>query len=278
MRQPFFVAELTINHLGMVKIAKMMIDAAQQAGAHAVKLKLKNVKKYYKKEKANWRNFDFLEYRKSLELSHDDFVDIAAFCQGKEIPWFCTVHDLESLEFIRSLNPLFYKVASMDSSKLDFVDSVLTTCRDDKKKLVISIGGKSDEETKGIVDKIKAAGVQAYVLHTVSIYPTPDGQSNINYIGKLINDYQDDQISIGYSGHEIGYAPSIMAYVYGASMIERHFTLSKDFKIHHIQSALTPQEFKQMTSLIQGIGKEVKQPISAMSLDELRFLQEEHYE
>lgn len=277
MKQPFFVAELSINHLGMVKIAKMMIEAAQQAGAHAVKLKLKNVKKYYKKEKANWRNLDFLEYRTSLELSHDDFVDISSYCQKKDIPWFCTVHDMESLDFIRSLNPLFYKVASMDSSKMDFVESVLSACRDDGKKLVISIGGKSDEETKNIIERLKNSGIEAYVLHAISIYPTPEGQSNIKYIVKLIRDYRDDQISIGYSGHEIGYAPSVMAYIYGAEMIERHFTLSKDFKIHHIQSALTPHEFKQMTSLILGIGKEIKQPMSAMSLEELRFLQDEYY-
>ena len=71
-----------------------------------------------------------------------------------------------------------------------------------------------------LVDKINKFKLKAFLLHTVSIYPTPDGKSNITYITHLRNKFESDSIKIGYSGHEIGYAPSILATLQGAKMIE----------------------------------------------------------
>ena len=62
-----------------------------------------------------------------------------------------------------------------------------------------------------------------------------------------------EKIKIGYSGHEVGFSASLMAAVYGARMIERHFSLSRDFNIHHIDAALIPSEFRKMTEMIDEI-------------------------
>ena len=169
MEKPIIVAELSINHLGMVNIAKKMIDSAVECGANLIKLKCKNVKKYYKNDGKKWRNFNFKEYRQSLELSKDDFRELAEYCNSKGIDWFCTVHDAEGLEFIRSFKPPFYKVASMDAGKSDFVDEVINSCKSDDKPLIISLGGKDDEFTDALVSKISNSGIKAFLLHTVSI-------------------------------------------------------------------------------------------------------------
>lgn len=277
MERPKFVAELTINHLGMVNIAKAMIKSAKEAGADFVKLKMKKVEKYYKAQVSRWRNLDFIAYRKSLELSEADFQEISAYCDELNIPWFATVHDETSLEFIRSFSPPFYKVASMDSGKETFVKHLLEVCQEDEKPLVLSLGGKSIEEKDYIVNLIKEAGVHAYLLHTVSIYPTPRGQNNIGNILELSSRYSDSKISIGYSGHEEGYSPSLLAFLYGAKMIERHVTLSKDFKIHHIQAALDMDEFKQMIDLITKMAEEISTPISEWQPDEMDFLKKQIY-
>ena len=79
---------MTINHLGMRKILQTMILSAQEAGASAIKLKLKNVNKYYKDDNKKWRNFNFKNYRGSLELCHEDFIEIDRFCRKINIPWF----------------------------------------------------------------------------------------------------------------------------------------------------------------------------------------------
>lgn len=277
MKRPIFVAELTINHLGMVNIAKAMIRAAKESGADYVKLKVKKVKKYYKSDMQKWREFDFIDYRHSLELAEEDFFEIDKLCKEIGMRWFSTVHDDETREFIRQFDPPLYKVASMDSDKEDFVNKTLEVCKKENKPMVISIGGKTEEFTRGVVDRINEAGIEAYILHTVSIYPTPDGESNINYIPHLIETYASDKIHIGYSGHEVGFAPSLLAATYGAEMIERHFTLSKDYNIHHIKAAITPAEFNQMVQLINGMLKEQSMEKTEMNVRELEFLKEVKY-
>lgn len=240
--KPIMVAELSINHLGMVKIAQKMIDEAVSGGANLIKLKFKNVKKYYKDDGKKWRNFDFKTYRGSLELSKDDFSYLAEYCNSKGIRWFCTVHDEEGLDFIKTFNPPFYKVASMDAGKTELVDKVMTLCSMENKPLIISLGGKSDEFVSKLVEKINRFKLKAFLLHTVSIYPTPDGKSNITYITHLRNKFESDNIKIGYSGHEIGYAPSILATLQGAKMIERHFALSLDWGYTPSRLCFNPRE------------------------------------
>jgi len=275
--RPLFVAELSINHLGMVEIAKQMIAASKKAGADLVKLKMKNVRDYYTDESKEWRNFNFIEYRESLELSRSDFREIDEFCKEQNIPWFATVHDAESREFISQFNPPVYKVASMDSGKDSFVEDTIDICRQEDKPLVISMGGKDYEETRTIVERIESEGIKAFVLHCVSMYPTPIGECNINNILRMKDKFESESIRIGYSGHEQGIAPSLLAAEYGAEMIERHLSLSRDFKIHHIDASITPDEFSDMTRISRQMLKERDANADVMDDRELQFLEDRNY-
>jgi len=274
---PIIVAEFSINHLGMVNIAKKMIDSAVDSGANLIKLKHKNVKKYYKKDNKKWRNLDFKSYRYSLELSKNDFSEISDYCKEKNIGWFCTVHDLEGLAFIRHLNPVYYKIASMDVANEELVNAVMSACKEEGKSLIISLGGRDAKFTEDLVKKIKDFEIKAFLLHTVSIYPTPIGKSNVNYITELMDLYEDEDIKVGYSGHEEGYSASIIAAMSGAKMIERHFTLSRDYKIHHIKAALTPSELKHMISQIEEMNQEINSPKTTHHTEELEFLVKRNY-
>ena len=277
IEKPIMVAELSINHLGMVKIAQKMIDEAVSGGANLIKLKFKNVKKYYKDDGKKWRNFDFKTYRGSLELSKEDFSYLAKYCNSKGIKWFCTVHDEEGLGFIKTFDPPYYKVASMDADKTELVDKVMTLCAKENKPMIISLGGKSDKFVSGLVDKINKFKLKAFLLHTVSIYPTPDGKSNITYITHLRNKFESDSIKIGYSGHEIGYAPSILATLQGAKMIERHFALSLDWDIHHLGCALTPEKYREMNQTIDKLILENNAGLTEFHKEELDFLKDMKY-
>jgi N-acetylneuraminate synthase len=277
IEKPIMVAELSINHLGMVKIAQKMIDEAISSGANLIKLKYKNVDKYYKNDGKQWRNFNFKRYRQSLELSKEDFSYLADYCNDKNIKWFCTVHDEDGLEFIRSFDPPYYKIASMDADKDDLVDKVMKLCSIENKPLIISLGGKSDAFVENLVTKINKYNLKAYLLHTVSIYPTPDGKSNITYITHLRNNFETDKIKIGYSGHEIGYAPTILACLQGAKMIERHFSLSMSWKIHHVGCSLTPSKYKEMNDTLDKLILESTAGLSEFHKEELEFLKELKY-
>lgn len=275
--KPIMVAELSINHLGMVNIAKKMIDEAISCGADLIKLKYKNVDKYYRDDGKVWRNFNFKTYRGSLELSKKDFETIAKYCSSKNIKWFCTVHDDEGLEFLKPFDPPYYKVASMDADNEKLVDRVMSLCKEEDKPLVISLGGKNNNFVSTIVSKVNDYGIKAYLLHTVSIYPTPTGESNMSYVSYLKRHFESDTVKVGYSGHEVGFTPSLLAATQGASMIERHFTLSRDWLIHHMDCALTPTEYKQMTSIIEEMTKESNSKLTDFHQEELSFLKDRNY-
>ena len=252
-----FVAEMTINHLGMKDILKKMIISAKDSGATLVKMKLKNVSNYYVDDGKKWRNFEFKTYRESLELSKNDFFDIDYFCRESGIPWFCTVHDLESLKFIKQFEVPYFKVASMDITNFDFCNSVAKTAADKKASMVVSVGGKTLDFSDELVETLRNYQIPVHLLHTVSIYPTPLGQSNTNRVTVLKERYSSEKwLKVGYSGHERGFAASVSAAINGAEMIERHFTLSRNWKIHHIQAALEPNEFTNMVNLITEISME----------------------
>lgn len=275
-----YVAEMTINHLGMVAILKEMIKEAKLAGASLVKLKLKNVDKYYSDDGKKWRNFDFRTYRKSLELSLDDLNEIDSFCQELSIPWFCTVHDEESLDTISQYNPRFYKIASMDVGNENFRKAVAEKAREKNSELIVSVGGKDWNFVDQMLQQLSEMGIGVHLLHTVSVYPTPIGKSSIGSIRELKKRYAQHRewLKIGYSGHEIGIGASIAAAVLGADMIERHFTLTRDWNIHHINAALTPDEFKMMVELSSQAVTELEAPILEVRPEEKIFLESRVYQ
>jgi N-acetylneuraminate synthase len=277
LEKPIMVAELSINHLGMVNIAKKMIDEAVSGGANLIKLKYKNVDKYYEDNSKKWRNFKFKSYRKSLELSKEDFSELAKYCNERNIKWFCTVHDQEGLEFIKTFDPPFYKIASMDAGKQELVSKVMSLCKEKNKPMIISLGGKPDSFVSELVSKINKLKISAFLLHTVSIYPTPDSRSNITYISNLKSKFESENIKIGYSGHEVGYAPTILAVLQGARMIERHFSLSLDWNIHHIGCALTPADYREMNQIIGKLILENNARSSEFHNEELEFLKDMKY-
>jgi sialic acid synthase SpsE len=261
----------------MVEVAKKMIESAKTAGADIVKLKMKKVEDYYEDESKKWREFNFIKYRKSLELSKDDFKEINEFCDKIEIPWFATVHDKESRDFISSFDPPFYKVASMDSGKGEFVEDTLRICKSSGKPIVISLGGKSEKEEVEIIDKVVESGVKAFILHCVSLYPTPANKCNIKHMKELMSKVDSDKVRFGYSGHESGIFASVLATVYGAHMIERHLTLTREFKIHHIDAAITPDEFSQMSTIISRIKRDIGTSKSTYETEELDFIEDKLY-
>ena len=273
-----FVAELTINHLGMNNIAKAMITEAKNAGANYVKFKFKDVDKYYPDNGKKWRNFNFKEYRGSLELDRDSFQELVDHCNKIGIGFFSTIHDQDSLDFISQFDPAMYKIASMDADKPELFKMVVKKCKEENKPLVYSMGGKRHDFFVDAVERIEEAGVKAFVLHTVSSYPTPAGVSNIDYIKDMILDAEDTKnLFIGYSGHEEGYAASIGAALNGVTMIERHFSLSRDLKIHHIKCSLLPEEFRAMVDIINELEQEVGKN-SSFSEGEMSFLKDMNYD
>jgi sialic acid synthase SpsE len=272
-----YVAEATINHLGSTNVLKAMITEAKSAGADYVKFKFKDVASYYPDDGKKWRGMNFKAYRNSLEINRADVQGIVDHCNEIGIRWFTTVHDQASLDFIKPFGPHALKIASMDAANEVLLNLVVSECQELSIPMVYSMGGKTHEFFVDALRKIEEADIDCHILHCVSIYPTPDGMSNCGYVSKMLWEVNPSgRVSIGYSGHEVGYAASIIAALNGATMIERHFSLSRDFKIHHLECALLPNEFRDMIDCISRVLNE-NSSSSDISTGESRFLDDKDY-
>jgi N-acetylneuraminate synthase len=117
MEKPFLIAEIGINHNGDLKIAKQLIDEAVVAGFDAVKFQKRDVNLVYSEEildaprESPWGNTT-REQKNGLELNSDDYKEIDKFCKQKNIDWFASAWDLNSIKFLRNFNLKYNKIAS----------------------------------------------------------------------------------------------------------------------------------------------------------------------
>lgn len=219
----FIVAEIGINHNGSVDIAKKLIDAAALAGCDAVKFQKRTVEVVYTAEElAKPRENPFgptngdLKY--GLEFGQTEYEQIDAYCRDKNILWFASCWDESSVDFIERFKPPCYKIAS--ASLTD--DHLLLHHRCYGRPIIISTGMSTLDEIDHAVDVLGRDNL--IVLHCTSTYPSQVEELNLSAIQMLTQRYD---VPVGYSGHEVGLAPSLGAAALGACMIERHITLDR---------------------------------------------------
>ena len=220
------IAEIGINHNGDVSMAKKLISMAKNCGCDYVKFQKRNpdicVPENQKKQmrETPWGYISYLDYKKKIEFSKDDYKIIDDFCKEENIEWFASVWDLDSLKFIEQFNVSTHKIASALVTNLELLKEV-AKC---KKYTFISTGMCELEDIDKAVDIFKKANCEFELMHSVSTYPADEKDLNLS----LINFYKKRyNCNVGYSGHEAGISPSVIAATLGASSIERHITLSR---------------------------------------------------
>lgn len=221
----FVIAEIGINHNGSVELAKKMIDGAVKAGCDAVKFQKRTPEicvpkdQWYIERDTPWGRMSYIEYRHKVEFSKEQFKQIVDYCKKKNIIWFSSCWDEESVDFIESFNPLLYKLAS--ASLTD--DDLLFKLKSLNKPLIMSTGMSTLDEIEYAVETFDTENL--LIAHTTSSYPCKNEELNLRMILTLKEKYPD--VPIGYSGHEVGLAPTWAAVSLGASFVERHITLDR---------------------------------------------------
>lgn len=255
MDNVIFVAEFTTNHMGNLNVLLKMVEKAAQSGAHYIKMQKKDVHTYYSKEKLAQPYLSpygktYGDYRELFEFNKEDMARFDRACRENNIRWFCTVQDVPSLHFIEDFNPAMYKVASTNIANQALIDEIVSNVPRDK-TLVVSTGGSTLEQIDHLMVVLQPFQ-KLNILHCVSEYPCSDEHCRLGNIPVLQKRYGSDRVSIGYSGHEEGYVPSLAAVSLGATMIERHFCLSRHSFVHHIECSLEPQEFSEMVATVKN--------------------------
>ena len=225
MSDLFVIAEVGINANGSVKTAKKLIDMAIECGANAVKFQKRDVDTVYgyeflKSDRESPWGTTQREQKEGLEFSEKDYDDINEYCKDKGIFWFASAWDEKSQKFLRKYNCTFNKIASAMLTNLPFVDMVAS----ERKQTYVSTGMATIKEIDDAVGIFKKYKTPFTLMHSVSLYPCPDDKCNIQVINTLKKKYGAE---IGYSGHELGLTPSLLAVTLGATTLERHITLDR---------------------------------------------------
>ena len=226
MKEPIFItAEIGINHNGDVNIAKKLIDTAVFAGCNAVKFQKRTIDLVYTEEQLNtprespWGTTT-REQKEGLEFGLEEYQEIDRYCKEKNIEWFASAWDLESVEFLRRFNLKYNKIASA----MIVSDEILYEVASEGKYTFISTGMSSVEMIDKAVHVFKEAKCPYELMHCISTYPMDDTNANLKCIKTLQKRYN---CNVGYSGHEVGLAVSYAAAALGITSLERHITLSR---------------------------------------------------
>lgn len=221
----YVIAEIGINHNGSVEIAKKMIDSAAIAGCDAVKFQKRTPElcvpedQWYIERDTPWGRMTYIDYRHKVEFGFNEYDEIDSYCKQKNIQWFASCWDEPSVDFIEQFNPPCYKAASASLTDISLLQAMQRT----GKPLMISTGMSTMEEIENAVDALDTTSL--LIAHSTSAYPCKIEELNLSMVQSLRNKYPT--IPIGYSGHEVGLAPTWAAVTLGASFVERHITLDR---------------------------------------------------
>jgi sialic acid synthase SpsE/sugar phosphate isomerase/epimerase len=252
--QPTYViAEIGVNHNGILDLAIKLIDVAADAGADAVKFQKRSLPKLYAKKYLENANAGektlryLLPILQQVELSEEAYYSIVQHCKARRVTFLCSAFDPESADFLESLDVPAYKVASADLTNLPLLDHLVKK----GKPLILSTGMSHMHEVEITVDFLKARNAKFALLHCNSTYPAAFEDINLRFMDQL----RRFEVPVGYSGHERGIAVSTVASALGASIIERHLTLDRTMDGPDHAASLEPQGFSKMVRDIHQVSQ-----------------------
>ncbi len=253
----FIIAEAGVNHNGSLELAKKLVLAAKASGSDAVKFQTFKAAKLVRKDvsQAEYQTVNTgikesqYEMLKRLELSDEDHIELNDFCTQQAIIFMSTPFDLDSIDFLASLNMQIWKIASGEITNVPYLRKVASIA----KEIILSTGMSTLEEVEFAVSIIESAGFNLKgltLLHATSEYPCPVDQVNLKAMHTLRDKFD---LKVGYSDHTQGIHIPFLASALGAKVIEKHFTLDRNLEGPDHKSSLEPNELLEMVTHIRQL-------------------------
>lgn len=265
MNHVLIIAEAGVNHNGSLELAYKMVDAAKNASVDYIKFQTyksynivsKNASKadYQKENTGDGSQIDMLQ---SLELSYEEFGKLKDYCDKVGICFISTPFDLESIEFLDSLDIPFWKIPSGEITNYPYLMSIAKTGR----PVILSTGMSTMDDISHALNVLTQNGTtDIKLLHCNTEYPTPYEDVNLNAMKTLYNTFGYE---VGYSDHTKGIEIPVAAVAMGATVIEKHFTLDRNMEGPDHKASLEPDELSEMVKCIRNIekalGNGIKEP------------------
>jgi N-acetylneuraminate synthase/N,N'-diacetyllegionaminate synthase len=265
-KQTYIIAEAGVNHNGSVELALQLVYEAKKSGADCVKFQTfkagrivtqTSPKAAYQLNVTD-RNESQYQMLKQLELELDSYYKIIAECKKLGIDFLSTPYNIEDIDFLEMLGSTGYKIASGQLTE----DGFLTYAANKKKKIIISTGMASMEEVFHAVETIRATdNNDIVVLQCTTNYPSDIEDANIM---AMVAIKEACKVKVGYSDHVVNNYACFAAVSLGAEIIEKHFTLDKNFPGPDHSTSLTPPEFAELVNGIRcienALGDGIKRP------------------
>jgi N,N'-diacetyllegionaminate synthase len=256
-KKVLIIAEAGVNHNGDINLAIKLIDAAVDANVDIVKFQTfiaenvisKHAQKADYQKESTGGNESQLDMVKKLQLSFNDFIELKKYSEKKGIVFLSTPFDLESVDFLKSLNMGLWKIPSGEITNLPYLRKIGAY----NEKVIFSTGMSTLGDIENAIDVIVKAGTlknNITVLHCNTEYPTPMKDVNLKAMLTIKNAFH---VNVGYSDHTLGIEIPIAAVALGATVIEKHFTLDKNMEGPDHRASLEPNELKKMVVSIRNI-------------------------
>ena len=261
----FVIAEVGHNHQGDLAKCKAIFKAAAEAGADAVKIQKRDNKTLFTREmyqssyhSENAYGETYGAHREFLEFNRAQYVELAAYCRSLNLLFFSTAFDEASAEFLAELDMPAYKIASGDLNNTPLLKKVATF----GKPMIISSGGATMDDVRRAYDAIMPINKNLCIMQCTSGYPAQYEELNLRVIETFRADFAD--VIIGFSSHDGGIAMPLVAYMLGARVFEKHFTINRTWKGSDQAFSLEPAGLRRVVRDLErarvSLGDGMKRP------------------
>jgi len=248
--RPYLIAEMSGNHNQSLQSALAIVDAAAEAGADAVKIQtytphtmtLNTAASGFvvKGLNADWENTTLFDLYQKAHTPWEWHENIQKKCLQHGMAFFSSPFDASAVDFLEQLNVPFYKIASFENTDIPLLRKVAAT----GKPVIMSTGMATIVELAEAVSALKGAGCKDIILlKCTSSYPASPEDSNVSTIPHMRDLFG---VHVGLSDHTLGVGVAVASVVYGAVLVEKHFTLDRSAGGVDSTFSLEPQEFKSL--------------------------------
>jgi sialic acid synthase len=252
----YVIAEIGHNHQGSVEKARELFREAKLAGANAVKLQKRDNRALYTRAAFN-RPYDnensfgatYGEHREFLEFGAKEYRELQRYAKELDIDFFATAFDTASADFLAALDMPAFKIASGDVKSTPLLKHVAGF----GKPVILSTGGALVDDVQRAYDTVMAINPQLGILQCTAGYPAAFDELDL----RVVTQYRErfPGAVIGFSGHDSGIAMPLAAYVLGARIVEKHFTLNRAMKGTDHAFSLEPVGLRKLVRDLQRTQK-----------------------
>lgn len=250
---PLVIVEIGINHEGSLKTAFEMVDAAYEAGAEVIKHQTHVVEdemsKAAKKVIPGNTDVSIYDVMKRCALNEEDETKLKEYVESKGMIFISTPFSRSAANRLERMGVKAYKIGSGECNNYPLIDHIASF----GKPIILSTGMNDIESIRKSVEIMEKHGVKYSLLHCTNLYPTPANLVRLGGMEELQKEFPN--AIVGLSDHTVNNNACLAATALGASVLERHFTDSKDRPGPDIVCSMEPKELKE---LIEG-SKEIQQ-------------------